>query len=102
MKSAALLRRALEKVPLVPMARTLYRVMDPATLYGFDKGASYTPRPLYNLGAPRGGARFTPKGGAPCVYLAGDAITAMRERTGYEIEYRIVRPSDGEERPCSP
>jgi hypothetical protein len=51
----------------------------PATLYGFAKGARYNPKPLFSLGAPMTGARFTPKGGAPALYLAENQVTALAE-----------------------
>ena len=37
-------------------------------------------RPLWGLGAPTGGARFTPKDGPSSLYLAEDLETANRER----------------------
>jgi RES domain-containing protein len=36
-------------------------------------------RPLWALGAPKSGARFTPKDGAPSLYVAEDVVTATHE-----------------------
>ncbi len=62
-----------------PVHGTFCRAVHPGTLYGFKAGLGYVPRPLYDLGAPRSGARFTPKGGAPALYLAEDHATALQE-----------------------
>jgi len=37
------------------------------------------PQPLWPGGAPRTGARFTPRGGFGSIYLASDPITALKE-----------------------
>jgi hypothetical protein len=44
---------------------------------GLPKGGG--PQPLWPGGAAIAGARFTPKGGFGSLYLASDAITALRE-----------------------
>ena len=75
------LRKLFQNISLVPFEGTLYRVVRADVLYGFTKAGPYVPRPLYNLGPPRGGARYTPRGGAPSIYLACDMDTAMREYT---------------------
>lgn len=43
--------------------------------------AGSPPRPLWPGGAPRNGARFTPRGGFDSIYLASDPITALLEVT---------------------
>lgn len=75
------LRKLLQTITLTPFEGTLYRVVRADVLYGFSKAGPYVPRPLYNLGPPRGGARYTPRGGASSIYLACDMDTAMREYT---------------------
>ncbi|MGZ3447891.1 MAG: RES domain-containing protein, partial [Myxococcaceae bacterium] len=73
------LDQALRKVSLVSFEGTLCRAVHAATLFGFRRGTSYEPRPLYDLGPSRGGGRFTPRGGAPALYLAEDHETSLRE-----------------------
>lgn len=73
------LANALRRASLTPYEGVLYRAVHAATLYGFKKAAGYTPRPLYDLGPPAGGARFTPQGGAPALYLADDYETSLHE-----------------------
>lgn len=73
------LARALGRAPLTKYEGPLCRAVHGATLYGFKRKAPYTPRPLYDLGPPAGGARFTPKGGDPALYLADDYETSLRE-----------------------
>ena len=70
---------ALRKAQLVPFRGTLVRAVHAGTLFGFRGGALYQARPLYDLGPPRSGARFTPRGGTPALYLAEDAETSLRE-----------------------
>lgn len=75
------LRKLLRSIAVIPFTGTLFRVVRADVLYGCSATGPYTPRPLFNLGPPKGGARYTPRGGAPSVYLAGDMDTAMREAT---------------------
>jgi RES domain-containing protein len=70
---------ALRAVPLTRFQGPLVRAVHAATLYGFRHGPTYEPRPLFDLGPPRSGARFTPPGGAPALYLASDVETSLRE-----------------------
>jgi RES domain-containing protein len=73
------LARALERARLMRYEGVLCRAVHAATLYGFKKEAACIPRPLYDLGPPAGGARFTPRGGAPALYLADDYETSLHE-----------------------
>jgi RES domain-containing protein len=73
------LAEALRTVPLARFRGALVRAIHAATLYGFRHGPTYEPRPLFDLGPPRSGGRFTPPGGAPALYLACDAETSLRE-----------------------
>lgn len=70
---------ALRTVPLARFRGALVRAVHAATLYGFRHGPAYEARPLFDLGPPRSGARFTPAGGAPALYLASDVETSLRE-----------------------
>ena len=79
MLPAKALELALARVAVTRFERLLCRAVHSGTLYGFARGKLYTPRHLYNLGSPKNGARFTPKGGAPALYLAEDFETSLRE-----------------------
>lgn len=79
MQSATTLQRLIKTIPGVSLDETLYCVVRADVLYGFSKNGPHIPRPLHSLGPPRSGARYTPKGGVPSLYLAGDMETAMRE-----------------------
>lgn len=68
---------ALTKTPIVSSNGSLYRCVDLKYLH-----APYNPsRPLYGLGAPATGARFTPRGGPSSLYMAEDNLTALAEST---------------------
>lgn len=88
------LRRLLRTIPLDAHRGKLYRVVRADALYGFDRPGPYCPRPLYNLGPPSSGARYTPKGGAPSLYLSADYETALREclRIAAPARLRPVTP----------
>lgn len=89
------LRRALATIALTPFDGLLYRVVPAGVLYGFSAAGPYTPRPLYNLGPPTGGARYTPRGGAPAIYLAGDIATAMYETLQVPHTMPLSPPAHG-------
>ena len=90
------LARALRAAPLTRYEGALCRAIHAATLYGFKKKAPYVPRPLYDLGPPAGGARFTPRGGAPALYLADDYETSLHEYLQVGSHVRL-RPRLGAE-----
>ncbi|MDO8677888.1 MAG: RES family NAD+ phosphorylase [Acidobacteriota bacterium] len=77
--SAKALKLALARVAVTRFEGLLCRAVHSGTLYCFSPGKLYTPRPLYNLGPAKNGARFTPKGGGPALYLAEDFETSLRE-----------------------
>jgi RES domain-containing protein len=79
MLPARALGAALQRLDGNPYARTLCRAVDAATLYRFQNGGHDQPRPLYSLGPAKNGARFTPRGGAPALYVAEDEQTALHE-----------------------
>ena len=79
MLPAKALKLALARVAVTRFEGLLCRAVHSGTLYGFSGGKLYPPRPLYNLGPPKNGARFTPKGGSPALYLAEDFETSLRE-----------------------
>lgn len=82
------LRRLIETISVDHFDGEMYRCVNADTLYRFTQSGSYTPRPLYNLGPPRRGARYTPKNGAPSIYFAYDIETACREFL------KIAKPSE--------
>src|ERR1019366_4037874 len=74
-------RRLSEAVSRSPLGRVhgvWYRSVDGEVFRGFYD-AKNPMRPLWGLGAPRGGARFTPRNGPSSLYLAEDVETAQRE-----------------------
>jgi RES domain-containing protein len=78
----------------VPFAGTLYRAIHLEALYGFHQPVPYPePRPLYSLGAPRAGARYTPRGGMPTLYMAEDAETAFAEANQVAAALQALDPS---------
>ncbi len=66
---------------LAPVRREGYgfRVVRYKYLAAPAQNALHPHRVLYDLGAPASGARFTPRGGPPMLYLADDAETAFAE-----------------------
>src|SRR6266540_4295093 len=86
------LAKALERAPLMRYEGVLCRAVHAATLYGFKKAAAYIPRPLYDLGSPAGGARFTPRGCAPALYLADDYETSLHEYLQVGSHVRLRPP----------
>jgi RES domain-containing protein len=87
------LSEAVHACPRVRVHGVWYRSVDGAVFLGFyDK--KNPKRPLWGLGAPRGGARFTPKNGPPSLYVAEDVDTANRE--GLQVTLGTpLRPSAG-------
>jgi RES domain-containing protein len=70
-----------------------YRSVDGAVFRGFY-GSKRPMRPLWGLGAPRGGGRFTPKNGPSSLYVAEDVDTANRE--GWQVTSGApVKPAAG-------
>jgi RES domain-containing protein len=72
------LAKALRKCPRVPIEGVWYRSVDSEVFRRFYN-ESRPMRPLCGLGAPRGGARFTPKDGRSSLYVAEDVETSNRE-----------------------
>ena len=72
---------ALATLPLSPQHGPWASVVALANLQTPPPGAApgSPPQPLWPGGAPRSGGRFTPKGGAPAVYLASEPMTALAE-----------------------
>lgn len=69
------LRKMVQTLPSV----TLYGPWSRAVRALHLRRSPGPPEPLWALGAPRNGARFTPKGGFPTIYLASDLPTAYAE-----------------------
>ncbi len=74
------LRRALTRAPRLAITRlTFCRQVNAVVFRAFVAPGKRRTSPLYALGAPAHGGRFTPRGGPSALYLAGDALTAARE-----------------------
>ena len=75
-----LLPSVLETIPVKAFSGVFYRAVTLEALYGFHHSPPYPAiRPLYNLGAPATGARYTPRNGMPSLYLAESTDTAIAE-----------------------
>jgi RES domain-containing protein len=83
------LAESLQTIPLGRFRGSLVRAVHAGTLYGFRHGPTYEPRPLFDLGPARAGARFTPPRGAPALYLATDVDTSLRELLQAPAETRL-------------
>jgi RES domain-containing protein len=80
-----------------PFEGVLYRAIFLEALFGFHQKPPYTqPQPLYGLGAPSHGARFTPRGGMATLYMAEDQETALAEAHRVGATIRRLRSSAGE------
>jgi RES domain-containing protein len=84
---------ALASLPGQPFDGVLYRAVFLEALYGFHSTPPYpAPRPLFSLGAPRHGARFTPPEGMPTLYAAEDPETALAEAHQVDAALRRRHP----------
>ena len=89
------LRNVLPGLPVQPLTgqNVFYRAITLEALYGFHQNPPYTSiRPLYNLGAPAGGARFTPQNGPPALYLTAEPETAFAEVEQFYAKLRQQNP----------
>jgi len=73
------LKKILKSIQRKSFKGKLYRTVQAEALYKFSTKGPYTPRPLYNIGSGRGGARYTPIKGVPSIYFSEDLETSMRE-----------------------
>ncbi len=73
-------------LPVITYNGTLHRLVDFATLTGYDPMM-----PLFTLGPGLNGQRYTPKGGQSALYAAEDIVTAQAE---YHRVDRIVLVAD--------
>lgn len=87
MKRGRSLSEAVKDCPRVKQRGVWYRSVDGAVFRGFYD-AKHPMRPLWGLGAPRGGARFTPTNGPASLYVAEDLDTANREG----LQVKLGRP----------
>ena len=78
MHKGSRLAKAVRACPRVAVAGVWYRSVDGEVFRRFYDTRKPM-RPLSGLGAPRGGARFTPKDGPPSLYVAEDVETSNRE-----------------------
>jgi RES domain-containing protein len=87
------IRKALTSVQRLDFTGVLYRAVTLEALYGFHHDPPYPAiRPLYNLGAPSTGARFTPRDGMPSLYFASDPETALAEVHQVHAKLRLLNP----------
>jgi RES domain-containing protein len=82
----------LSQLPTVRFTGTLYRAIDYEALHGFQSPAPYQPNPFYCHGAPTKGARYTPKGGMPSLYLAEHYTTAYEEANQVYLNVQAINP----------
>ncbi len=82
------LQAALRDLAPAPFEGVLHR----AALLEYLMNIAHTPQPLYSLGAPTSGARFTPKGGMATLYLAEHAETAYAEALQLSRTLARARP----------
>jgi RES domain-containing protein len=83
-----------------PWNGILYRAIFLEDLFGFHRPTRHArPLPLYSLGAPAHGARYTPRGGMATLYMAEGQETAFAE--AHQIGTAIKRqdPSSEPRRP---
>jgi RES domain-containing protein len=78
MHSPDILAAVLRTLPAVPMSGTYHRSVANASLYQGRRKPKY----LYALGPGREGARYTPKGGPPCLYVSAEPVTTLSEAAG--------------------
>src|SRR4051794_12978314 len=97
MLAADELSAALASLAGEPLEGVLYRAIFLEALFGFHQRPAYPqPQPLYSLGAPSRGARFTPRGGMATLYMAEDQETALPEAHRVSDTLRRARSSAGE------
>jgi RES domain-containing protein len=88
------LAAALVTLPAATFTGTLYRAIHLEALFGFHQPSPYpVPRPLYSLGAPANGARFTPRSGMATLYMAEDAEAAFVEANQSYAAIRSQNPA---------
>jgi len=92
MLDATMLSGVLAQLPPRPFTGTLYRAIDYEALHGLHSPTPYPPNPLYCEGAPAKGARYTPKGGMPSLYLAEDYGTAYEEANQAYLLVQAINP----------
>lgn len=95
------LATALSKTPSQSLTRHFYRAADYEALHGFHRSPPYPAvRPLWGLGAPKSGARFTQLGGPSSLYIAENPVTALAEVT--RVRAYILASGPSEIGPISP
>lgn len=93
MLAGSALTSVVARLTATSFSGTLYRAIHLEALYGFHRIPPYPePRPLYSLGAPRSGARFTPIDGPASLYLAEDPETAYAEANRVFAAVRAADP----------
>lgn len=82
----------LARLPTTSFTGTLYRAIDYEALHGFHSTTPYAPNALYCHGAAEHGARYTPRGGMPSLYLAEDYGTAYEEANQAYLAVQAINP----------
>ena len=85
------LAKALRARVAISVAAVWYRSVDGAVFRQFYSATNPT-RPLWGLGAPKSGARFTPRNGAASLYVAEDVETANREGLQVTLGTPVMPP----------
>jgi len=78
MHSPDILSAVLTTISAIPISGTYHRSVANASLYQERRKPKY----LYALGPGREGARYTPKGGPPCLYVSAEPVTTLSEAAG--------------------
>ena len=82
-----------------PWHGVLHRAIFLEALFGFHNRPPHArPLPLYSLGAPVSGARYTPRRGMATLYMAEDRETAFAEAHHIGASIRRQRPTVDEPR----
>jgi RES domain-containing protein len=77
MHAAKKLKSILASVPAISIEQCFYRSVKNASLHNYNP-----PKPLYALGPGNEGARYTPVGGPPCLYVSAKPLTTLCEVAG--------------------
>ena len=98
MLDGAALAATLAALPVTSLSSVLYRAVTRRALVGDPPYP--TVRPLFDLGAPQRGARYTPVGGMRSLYLTEDPETALAEVNQAYAKLRRQNPPIMAAIPC--
>ncbi len=83
----------LPTLPVRAFVGVLYRAVSYSVLHGVHASNPHVPNPLFAEGPPTAGARFTPRGGMPSLYLASDRSTADLEANQAYLLVQQINPA---------